>query len=329
MPGGWHGRVVSMQRSNGQAAPAGARLMRAADLPLRDGVGASCVALPAGPWATVIDFLASRFPAIGRPEWEARMQRGDVIDARGDAVAPQSPYRAHGQIFYYRNLAVETPIPFEETILFQDDWLVVADKPHFLPVTPSGGYLQQTLLVRLKRRLGIDTLAPMHRIDRDTAGIVLFTVQPHTRNRYQALFRDRAVAKIYEAIAPWRAELALPLVYRSQLVQSGAFMQMQERAGVPNAETAVELMEVRGRFARYRLRPATGQKHQLRAHMAALDIPIVNDRIYPHLYPAEIAATAPDYSRPLQLLAQSLAFTDPYSGQQRQFHSRLRLQFDI
>lgn len=294
-------------------------------LPTKDGVGPSCVALPEGTWRTIIDFLAHRFPGVQRTEWVARMLRGDVMDARGEAILPETPYRMHARIYYYRNLPIEASIPFDETVLYQDDYLVAVDKPHFLPVTPSGRYLQETLLVRLKRKLGIDTLSPMHRIDRETAGLVLFTIKPHTRDCYQALFRQRSVVKCYEAIAPWRAELILPMVYRSRLVEGVSFMKMHEAEGTPNAETAIELLEMEGDLARYALHPITGQKHQLRAQMNALGIPIVNDQIYPHHFP-EVTAE-PDYSKPLQLLAKSLAFNDPISGQLRQFESRQRLRF--
>jgi tRNA pseudouridine32 synthase/23S rRNA pseudouridine746 synthase len=293
--------------------------------PNRDGVGASCVVLPSGPWRTLAEFLAHRFPAVPLVEWLARMQREEVLDAQGVPLPPDAAYQAQHKIFYYRMLAGEAVIPFEASVLYRDDYLVVADKPHFLPVTPAGRYVQQTLLVRLKRQLGIDTLTPAHRIDRDTAGLVLFTVQPHTRNRYQTLFRERSVRKEYEAIAPYRAELALPLRYRSRLVESPAFMQMQEIDGPPNAETAIALIERHGDLARYALQPVSGQKHQLRAHMAALGIPILNDRIYPHLYPDEGAAQ--DYSRPLQLLAKRVQFVDPLSGEERVFESRFELSF--
>lgn len=297
------------------------------DLPLRDGVGASCVALPEGTWRFLVDFLADRFPAVSRTDWIARMAGGDVFDENGMPLAPEAPYRPQRRIFYYRRLPAETPIPFEATILFQDALLVVVDKPHFLPVTPSGPYLQETVLVRLKRALGIATLAPMHRIDRDTAGVIVFTVQPQTRDRYQALFRTRQVEKTYEAIAPWRDDLHLPLDYRSRLIESPAFMQMQEEEGLPNAQTTIALLERRGAFARYQLSPSTGQKHQLRVHMAALGIPIVNDRIYPHLQPAPVPGSVPDYNKPLQLLARSLAFTDPVDGTLRRFESRRTLAF--
>ena len=294
-------------------------------VPSRDGVGPSCVALPSGPWASVAEFLAQRLPSVSHGEWLERMAHGDVLDEQGRPIPPEAAYRPQSKAYYYRSVPHETPIPFKEVVVFQDDYLVVADKPHFLPVTPSGRYVQETLLVRLKRKLGIDTLSPVHRIDRDTAGLVLFTIQPSTRGAYQALFRDRCVIKHYEAIAPWHAELSLPLVRCSRLkeMDGPAFMQMQEVPGEPNAQTGVDLIEQQGLLARYRLSPVTGQKHQLRAHMAALGIPILNDLIYPHLYPD----APPDHSKPLQLLAKSLAFTDPVTGQARQFESQLRLQF--
>ncbi len=287
-----------------------------------DGVGRSCVALPPGPWATLIEFLVERFPRIAREEWLARMQRGEVTDAQGAAVAPDAPFTAHTKLYYYRSLPPEPRIPFAEEVLYQDDLIVVADKPHFLPVTPTGRYLQETLLVRLKRKLGIDTLAPVHRIDRETAGLVLFTVQPETRGRYQALFRDRLVAKRYEAIAPHRLDQPWPLIRSTRLEGGDSFMTMQEVPGEPNTETHIELIESWGGLARYGLRPLSGKRHQLRVHMAALGLPIVNDLIYPTLQPDTLT---PDYSRPLQLLARTLEFTDPVSGESRRFESRHRL----
>lgn len=296
-------------------------------LPTRDGVSASCVALPAGFWLTVLDFLCERIPAVSRADWHARMARGDVVDANGHPIAHDAPYRAQTRLYYWRQLAFEHPIPFEERIVFQDDHLVVADKPHFLPVTPKGRYVQQTLLVRLKRRLGIDTLVPMHRLDRETAGLVMFTVQPATRHAYQSLFRDRRVHKVYEAIAAHRPEMTFPLTRRSRLVESERFMAMQEAPGEPNAETRIERLEAEAGRARYRLLPTTGQKHQLRAHMNALGLPIEGDRIYPVLQPDLADGEAPDYQHPLQLLARVLGFTDPVTGRARHFESTLRLDW--
>lgn len=293
--------------------------------PTRDGVSASCVALPCGAWPTMLDFLAERIPAVPREDWATRMARGEVLSAQGQPVPADSPYRAQTRLYYWRALPFEHPVPFEEAIVFQDDYLVVADKPHFLPVTPKGRYLQETLLVRLKRKLGIDTLVPMHRIDRETAGLVAFTIQPHTRHAYQSLFRDKAVRKAYDAIAPLRPDLTLPLVRRSRLEESERFMAMHEVEGEPNAETAIELIEALGDWGLYRLTPVTGQKHQLRAHLNALGIPILNDQIYPELLPATPPEVAPDFSRPLQLLARTLSFTDPITGQVRHFESQQRL----
>ena len=179
-----------------------------------------------------------------------------MTDALGAPVAAEAPFTPHSKLFYYRRLPPEPRIPFDEAVLFQDDLIVVADKPHFLPVTPSGRYLQETLLVRLKRKLGIDTLAPVHRIDRETAGLVLFTVQPATRGRYQALFRERTAEKRYEAIAPLLE--GLPLIHASRLEEGDSFMTMREVPGEPNAETHIELHRALGRAGS--LRPAADDR---------------------------------------------------------------------
>jgi tRNA pseudouridine32 synthase/23S rRNA pseudouridine746 synthase len=176
--------------------------------PARNGVGPSCIGLPAGAWPTTLDFLTERFSAIPRDVWHQRMAQGDVVDEHGVQLAPHSVYQGHRRVYYYRAVPDEPRIPFDEVILFQDEQLIVVDKPHFLPVMPSGGYLAETVLVRLKQKLGIDTLVPVHRIDRDTAGLVMFSVQPETRGAYHALFSQRSVKKTYEAIAPWREGLA-------------------------------------------------------------------------------------------------------------------------
>ena len=296
-------------------------------LPTRDGVGASQVSLPAGPWACMLDFLVQRFPAIDAAEWVTRMEGGNVVDGAGQCVTPAQPYLPHSKLYYYRTVAHEVPNPAQASVLFEDELLVVADKPHFLPVTPSGDYLQETLLVRLRRQLGLPALTPLHRIDRETAGIVLFAKQPATCAGYHTLFAGRQVAKTYEAIAPVDTSLRFPLTRASTLVTSDHFMQMREAEhaarALPNAQTDIELMETRGSWARYRLRPATGKRHQLRVHMAALGLPILGDRIYPSLLPQG----GDEAANPLRLLAQSIAFRDPVSGEERQFASRRELHF--
>ena len=290
-------------------------------LPTRNGVGPSCVGLPAGAWLTITDFLVERFPAITRNEWLQRMANNLVVDEFGVLVTAERSYPSHMRIYYYRAVEEEQRIPFDEVILFQDEHLVVADKPHFLPVTPSGHFLQETLLVRLKKRLGIDTLIPIHRIDRETAGLVLFSVQPDERNAYQALFRHHAVTKHYEAMAPWRDDLIFPLTRKSRIVEGVPFFRQREVMGEPNSETHIDVLAKNGSLARYALSPVTGKKHQLRVHMNALGLPILNDRMYP-----PVAVTPDDdHASPLQLLAKSIAFDDPVTGQKRHFQSQLAL----
>lgn len=300
-------------------------------LPVRDGVGPSCVALPAGPWSTFLDFLGERLPAVSHSEWRDRMLAGDVVDGHGHPVTPDQRYRTQGKLYYYRVLPPEPRRAAAEAVLFEDEWLVVADKPHFLPVTPSGKHLQETLLVRLRRRLGLDALSPLHRIDRETAGVVLFAKQAATRGAYQALFAARTVHKTYEAIAPLRQALDFPLDYASHLVDDENFMRMREEpahlagAATPNAHTRIELLQRAGGLGRFRLHPRTGKRHQLRVHMAALGMPIVGDRIYPALMPEN----TDDMANPLRLLAAEIAFRDPFTGQQRHFASRQQLHYPL
>jgi tRNA pseudouridine32 synthase/23S rRNA pseudouridine746 synthase len=286
-------------------------------LPLRDGVAASSVTLPSTGWEYLLDFLCDKFTAIPREVWIARLNQGLVTDAQGNILTAETAFQANSIVRYYRALEHETPIPFEAHILFQDEYLIAVDKPHFLPAVPAGKYLQETLLVRLKNKPGIDDLSPMHRIDRETAGVMVFVIKPETRGAYQSLFQNKQVQKQYHAIASFRDDLKLPLTYQSRMQESEHFMRMHEISGIVNSETRIELIEQSGNLAKYLLTPLTGKKHQLRVHMMSLGIPIVNDQIYPEY----IATENESFEKPLQLLAKKIEFTDPISGQPRIFQS--------
>jgi len=292
--------------------------------PTVGGVSPSRLRLPPGRWATVLEFLTERFPGVGAETWLARMSEGRVTDEAGRRVSARTPYRAGACVFYYRELEAEAPIPFAERVVYRDEHILVADKPHFLPVVPAGRFLRETLLVRLKQQGAPAGLVPAHRLDRETAGVVLFSLNPATRGLYAALFRERKVAKLYEALAPTRPDLRFPLTRRSRLAAGEPFFRMKEVEGEPNAETRVDVLRRRGAFTLYELRPLTGRKHQLRLHLSALGMPIMNDRLYPE--PRD--AGEDDFSRPLQLLARSLAFRDPLTGREHHFESDRELRGD-
>jgi tRNA pseudouridine32 synthase / 23S rRNA pseudouridine746 synthase len=285
----------------------------------------STLHLPQGDWATVLDCLCAHFASISREVWLERMARGRVLGADGLPIDSRQAYKVGLRVQYFREVLTEIEVPFIETILYADEHLVVADKPHFLPVTPSGGYVEQTLLARLTRRLGNPHLVPIHRIDRLTAGLVLFSANAQTRDAYQALFRNRTISKCYEAIAPALPQAHFPQVRSSRMVAAEPFFLMREAAGIANSETRIEVRELRGDFCRYALYPVTGKKHQLRLHMAALGAGICNDPFYPQL---KVGADAvDDYHLPLKLLAQSLNFNDPLTGLPRRFESQLSLNW--
>jgi tRNA pseudouridine32 synthase/23S rRNA pseudouridine746 synthase len=321
-------------------------------------VSASTVALPSNArtsdsnaladWSTVFDFLCERFPAVTPEEWSARFADGLVLNKQGESISEATPYAPNTLIHYYRRVQDEPELPFKAQVLFQDAHLVVADKPHFMPVTPAGRYVRSSLLVQLKEELGIDTLSPIHRIDRETAGLVLLSVNPQERDAYHALFRDRKVQKTYQAIAPYRDDLVFPLTRISRIEEDAQFFLSREVEGLTNSETRVEILKYLDATvdtsmglaagsprsshenpfkpsALYQLTPVTGKRHQLRIHMCALGIPIEGDQFYPEVVrgPEEIE----DFSQALQLLAEKIAFTDPITGEEREFKSLLGLSY--
>ncbi|MEU1320339.1 RluA family pseudouridine synthase [Streptomyces tibetensis] len=298
-------------------------------LPQRHGVDPVRVRLPAtGTWGTVREHLVERLSGAGAGVVEGMFDAGRIVGADGRPVAADAPFEPGMFVWFHRDLPDEVPVPFPLKVVHRDEHIVVADKPHFLATTPRGGHVAETALARLRRELDLPALSAAHRLDRLTAGLVLFTVRPEERGAYQTLFRDRRVRKEYEAVAPFDAGLVLPRTVRSRIVKERGVLTAREVPGEPNAVSRVELVEHRalpggqgggpGGLARYRLAPATGQTHQLRVHMTALGVPILGDPLYP-----EVTAPVPagDFRRPLQLLARSLEFTDPVTGQEHRFRS--------
>lgn len=274
-----------------------------------------------GEWATIRDHLVERLPRVPAARIDELLREGGIVDLAGP-IAPDAAYVPGGAIWFHRDLPVETDVPFEIGIVHRDDDLLVIDKPHFLSTIPRGQHILQTALVRLRRELDLPDLVPAHRLDRVTAGLVLFIVNPARRGAYQTMFHKRVVHKEYEAIARFDPELELPRTIISRIVKERQVLRAFEEPGEPNAETHIELIEERDGLARYRLRPRTGRTHQLRLHMNGLGIPILGDDFYPELTDKPVG----DFSRPLQLLAGALEFTDPITKLPRRFETRRTLQ---
>ncbi|MCF2128966.1 RluA family pseudouridine synthase [Strepomyces sp. STD 3.1] len=294
-------------------------------LPQRDGIDAMRVRLPAhGPWSTVREHLTERLSGAGAGVVDGMFAAGRFVAADGRAVPADAPYEPGMFVWFHRETPAEVPVPFPLEVVYRDAHIVVADKPHFLATTPRGGHVTETALARLRRELDLPALGAAHRLDRLTAGLVLFIVRPEERGAYQSLFGERRVRKEYEAVAPYAPGLALPRTVRSRILKERGILAAREIEGEPNAVTRVELAAQHRapgggpELGRYRLVPGTGQTHQLRVHMNSLGVPLLGDPLYP-----EVAAPAPagDFRRPLQLLARELAFTDPVTGREHRFRS--------
>jgi len=299
------------------------KLAQRRPLPLRNGVAVSTVWLPEQQsWPDTLSFLESRLSTFSRDHLRRRMQAGHIVDERGIALDPEAPYVGGRHLFYYREVENEAPIPFEERIVYEDADILVADKPHFLPVMPAGRFLEETLQSRLRRLSGNEELVPIHRIDRETAGLVLFSKRQASRGAWQQLFKKRLILKTYEAVVHGPGVDSLPQVYRSRIVKGEPFFRMQEVEGEANSEVCIEVIRKEGGKATLRLRPITGRKHQLRVQMAALGAPILNDPFYPDLMPDK----RDDFSTPLRLLAKSLELPHPDHGRVLTFQSDRRLE---
>jgi len=289
---------------------------------------ASEITLPAvnNGWHTVLQFLCSRFPFIGEAIWRERIAAGKVYWFNGAAISADTLFQPSKRLCYYREVTAEPVIPFAHQILYRDQHIIVADKPHFLPVTPGGDYVNECLLARLQRETGIADMVPVHRLDRDTAGLVLFSVNAQSRPAYYQLFSAGTINKQYQAVArltQQAATAALPKHWRieNRIEKSTPRFINAIVAGEVNAQSTISLVAKRAELGLFELTPHSGKTHQLRLHMLSLAMPILYDNYYPELKPKQ----APQFEQPLQLLAKQLSFTDPLSQKQQQFSSKQQL----
>ncbi|WP_333473435.1 pseudouridine synthase [Lolliginicoccus lacisalsi] len=292
-------------------------------LPPRHGVDAAWARFPDhAPWPTIGEALAATYPEH-RERFRRRLANAEIVDDHGVPVHASQPLVRGMTLFYYRDLAPEAPVPFEVTVLHQDEHLVVADKPHFLASMPRGRHVIESATVRLRTRLDLPHLTPVHRLDRPTAGVLLLAAHPGARAPYQRMFAERRVTKKYLAVAPRVPGVEVQQAVRDRIVKHPGERRAIRQPGTVNAITHIEQAEalVNG-LALYHLRPETGRTHQLRVHLSMLGAPIVGDDLYPTIR----ERADDDFTNPLQLLAAEIAFTDPFTGRPRSFRSTRALE---
>ncbi len=256
------------------------------------------------------------------------LARGRFVDEAGIPVDGGAPYRSCAFVWFHRDRADEVVVPGRIHIVHRDERIVAVDKPAFLSTIPRGRHVLQSVVVRLRAELGLPELSPLHRLDRVTSGILILATERRWRGAYQSMFQRGEVGKTYRALAPLLPGLEFPITVRNHLGTAPGRFQAEVVAGAPvNAVSLVEVEEEFEDTAVYRLTPRTGRTHQLRMHMFGLGIPILDDPLYPVV--EDVALD--DFSRPLQLLASEVRFTDPVDGTPRRFTSvrTLPLQSEI
>lgn len=296
-------------------------------LPQRAGVDAVRVLLP-DTTASVEAHLLSRFPRSAQ-DLAQLFATNAMVDDSGVPVRAAAPCAGRA-VWYHRPALPEPDVPRDLPVIFEDAHLLVVDKPHGLPTTPRGSYVRNTALSLLRHTRQEPDLAPAHRLDRLTAGVLLFTRDRAVRGRMQRQFQDRHTRKSYEAVVhlpPDRSLADLPAIRESRIEKPAGSLQAIEVDGPANAVTRMQPLlpqpwtDHDGAWAALSLHPSTGQTHQLRVHLNAAGTPIRWDPLYPEI----IAPEEQDTAQPLQLLARSLSIRHPVTGDEMTFISNRTL----
>jgi len=212
-------------------------------------------------------------------------------------------------------------VPFE--ILYQDTDIAVVNKPAGLPVHPSHGHLHGTLVHGLLYRLGdslsgiggVERPGIVHRLDMDTAGLMLIALNDRSHRALSAAFKERQIRKIYHAIVkgtpPIEREINAPI---GRSLRDRKKMAVREDG--KSARTAYRVLEFFQNTAYLNVRIFTGRTHQIRVHLSHLGFPIMGDPIY-----------ARGAKGDLMLCAKEIVFTHPVNGREMHFCAALPLHF--
>ena len=237
-------------------------------------------------------FLALTGSPYSRMQWRRLVQEGKVrVD--GGPVKPSFRVRA-GQVVEVEPVAlpVEGPVPEEVplSILYEDEHIVAVDKPPGMVVHPARGHWSGTLTNALAHHFdqlssvgGSHRPGIVHRLDRDTSGVILVAKTNPAHYALAEIFQERRVRKEYLAIVAGTPDrdadrITQPIGPHPYQREKMAIRRAHPRAR--EAETCYEVRESFGRFALVRLLPKTGRTHQIRLHMAHIGCPVLCDRLY-------------------------------------------------
>ena len=189
-----------------------------------------------------------------------------------------------GDVITYKHLkSDEKQVEFKYVPLYEDDYIIAIDKPDFMPVIPRMSHHFNSVVVKLKEYLQNEELTPLHRLDIETTGVLIFAKKYEYTSAFHALFRNKEIKKRYEALTyghfPKNVSEINGCIEKdldSKIYSKFKLNQQKES----NSTTSILHVEHYGSYSKLDLFPVTGKTNQLRIHLAALNHPIIGDKKY-------------------------------------------------
>jgi 23S rRNA pseudouridine1911/1915/1917 synthase len=280
---------------------------------------------------TALAFYATRYRHSSEAVWRERMARGEII-RRGKPAAPDDRLTAGDVLVWRRPPWEEPPVPTAIPVLYEDESVLVVDKPAGLPVLPDGGYLENTLVFLLRGHAAADAPpVPVHRLGRGTSGVIVLARSATVREHLCAQFRrataeaGRAVLrKSYRALTSAVPGLPDAIEIRQPIGPVPCARLGTVHAASPAGRPACSRCRIlarRGGTLLWEIELITGRPHQIRIHLASIGAPLLGDPFYgPGGVPRPDSDALPgDIGYTLRACA--LRFVHPRTGRPIEIHA--------